>query len=151
MDVSPAWVTSRWARVTTSLSSLEMEGLRVPLVTGTKVDDLAGSLTYYFNEYGQVQRLTFHGYTGNPQRITALATQYFGMQAKPSVGPGLFVAQWNGKPTSVLYISRAPVVSTDRPHAQLQVILEVNRPADGYRLSQQLQQFLEQDRRKGRW
>jgi len=44
-DVSPGWVTSRWPRVTTTLAESGMEGLRVPLVTGTKVDDLAGGLT----------------------------------------------------------------------------------------------------------
>jgi len=44
-DISPTWVTSRWPRVTTVTAEAGMEGLRVPIVTGTNTDDLAGSLT----------------------------------------------------------------------------------------------------------
>ncbi|HEV3024657.1 MAG TPA: DUF6690 family protein, partial [Pirellulales bacterium] len=47
-DVTSAWVLGRWPRVSAGLSQLDLQGYRVPLVTGTKPDDLAGSLTYYF-------------------------------------------------------------------------------------------------------
>ena len=46
----------RWPRVTT-VPQFALAGLRVPLVTGTQIDDLAGSLTYYFDRTDQVQRI----------------------------------------------------------------------------------------------
>ena len=57
-DVTVAWVMQRWPRVSTGLPYLQLQGYRVPLVTGTTVADLAGSLTYYFNAQQQVQRIT---------------------------------------------------------------------------------------------
>src|SRR5690349_1180672 len=43
-DISPLWVTSNWQRVTTALPDLDLEGMRVPVVTGTRPDDISGSL-----------------------------------------------------------------------------------------------------------
>ena len=48
-DVTTAWVLSKWPRVSANLAELDMQGYRVPLVTGTGDADVAGSLTYYFN------------------------------------------------------------------------------------------------------
>jgi hypothetical protein len=61
------------------------------------------------------------------------------------------MSKWNGAPTSVLRISRAAVVKSNAPHSRLQVMLEVNRPAEYYQLSREFQQMLEQDRRQRRW
>ena len=52
-DIKPSWVTKRWARVSSSLAELGLEGYRVPVVTGADVNDLAGSLTYYFDKQNQ--------------------------------------------------------------------------------------------------
>ncbi|MBC7855586.1 MAG: hypothetical protein IAF94_19320, partial [Pirellulaceae bacterium] len=40
-DVSPQWINARWPRVTTVLAETDLQGLRVPLVTGPRPDDLA--------------------------------------------------------------------------------------------------------------
>ena len=43
LDVTVEWVLQRWPRVTTGLPQLQLQGYRVPLVTGTK-DDGRGRL-----------------------------------------------------------------------------------------------------------
>jgi hypothetical protein len=150
-DIPPSWVTSRWPRVTTTLSETGLEGLRVPLVTGTQVDDLAGSLTYYFDPQHRVQRLTFEGFTGDDRRLVALVVQYYGLQAEPTLHAGMYVARWNARPTSVLRITRSPVMTAASPHSQLQVLLELNRPGMVYGLSPVASQILEYDRNSWRW
>jgi hypothetical protein len=40
-DISPDWVMGRFPRVSTVLAELNLDGLRVPLVTGTSPSDLA--------------------------------------------------------------------------------------------------------------
>ncbi len=150
-DISPTWVTSRWPRVTTVTAEAGMEGLRVPIVTGTNTDDLAGSLTYYFDRYHRVQRLTFDGYTGDDRKVVAVLVKYYGMHREPSLDASMYVARWNAVPTSVLRVARAPVVSRDSPNSQLHVMLELNRPSREYGLSQQFAQILERDRQSRRW
>jgi hypothetical protein len=150
-DVSPTWVTSRWPRVTTTLAESGMEGLRVPLVTGTKVDDLAGSLTYYFDRNHRVQRLTFDGYTGDDRRLLALAARYYGVRQEPTLDASMYVARWNGRPTSIVRVTRAPIISADSPNSQLHVMMELNRPSAYYGLSPQFVQMLRRDRHSQRW
>ena len=150
-DIPPSWVTSRWPRVTTTLAETGLEGLRVPLVTGTRVDDLAGSLTYYFDPQHRVQRLTFEGFTGDQRRLVALVTQYYGLQPEPTLHAGMYVARWNAQPTSVLRITRSPVMTAASPHSQLKVLLELNRPGVAYGLSPVARQILEHDRHEWRW
>jgi hypothetical protein len=150
-DISPAWVTSRWPRVTTTLSEQGMQGLRVPLVTGTRPDDLAGSLTYYFDRREQVQRLTFEGYTGDERRLLSIVTHYYGLRSEPTLHAGMYVARWNGVPTSLLRISRAPIVTHASPRSQLHVLLELNRPNATFGLSPEARQVLDLDSGAGRW
>jgi len=150
-DISPTWVTSRWPRVTTVTAEIGMEGLRVPVVTGTSSDDLAGSLTYYFDRYHRVQRLTFEGYTGDDRKLLSVLAQYYGMRREPSLDASMYIARWNGAPTSVLRVARAPIITADSPNSQLHVMLELNRPSREYGLSQQFAQILERDRHSRRW
>src|SRR5262245_51668880 len=41
-DLTPSWVSSRWPRVSTVLGEPEQLGMRVALVSGTRLDDIAG-------------------------------------------------------------------------------------------------------------
>lgn len=145
-DVSPSWVMRRWPRVTSTLAEAGLQGLRVPMVTGTRTDDLAGSLTYYFGPNHQMQRLSFEGYTGDPSRLMALVTQHYQMRPEPTLGAGMYVARWNSVPTSVLRLSLAPVISHSSPHAHMHVMMELNRPDRNFGLSPQIQQILQVDR-----
>ena len=80
LDVTPEWIAQNWARVSTQLADPDYYGVRVPLVTGTELHDVAGSLSLYFNEERRLERLMFYGYTGDTQPLVALMEQRFGMR-----------------------------------------------------------------------
>ncbi len=132
-DVSPAWVYRRWARKSTALSELDLYGVRVPLVTGTGVDDLAGSLTYYFGSSGGVERLSFRGRTGDARKLIALVVSRFGLRRQQPEMPGelLYEVRWNGKAMSRLRVTPASVIWASSPHATYAVELDLNRPGAG--------------------
>jgi hypothetical protein len=133
MDVTQAWVYSRWSRKSTALADLNLFGIRVPLVTGTGVDDLAGSLTYYFNPEGRVQRISFRGRTGDARKLVSLMVARYGLRLQTPEIPGeqLYQVRWNAKPISELRIRPAPVIWASAPHASFLVELELERPGSG--------------------
>jgi len=130
-DLSPDWVVARWPRVSAGLAYLELQGYRVPLVTGTAEDDLAGSLTYYFNPQQQLQRITFQGTTGNAGRLVSHVTSRFGLARRRINDASVFlyvVPGPDGKATSFLWIRPAPVVKADDPHRRFEVAMVLERP-----------------------
>jgi hypothetical protein len=141
-DVTPSWVVENWPRVTTRLVDGQLEGLRVTLVTGTEAHDLVGSLTYYFDKRLQLQRILFHGHTGDPRRLVGLVTQHYGLEPDPSVGGWLFTAKWNGKPSSLLHVQHVPVVKENNRRHRVQVELELNRPGAPYGMSSTSEELL---------
>ncbi|MBM4003992.1 MAG: hypothetical protein FJ295_12025 [Planctomycetes bacterium] len=150
-DLHPKAIFARWPRVTTVLAEPALEGLRVPLVTGKDPDDLSGALTYYFDQKKVVQRITFQGYTGDEHRLVELATELFGMKTIPTLGAGLYMVSWNGKPRSVLRLTFAPVVRANDPHHRIEVMLEINRPRAYYSLSKEFQEVLDHDKANARF
>lgn len=130
-DLTPSSLTQRWPRVTTSLHDLSLQGYRVPLVTGTKPDDLAGSLTYYFNYQRQLQRITFSGTTGDYRRLLKLLTGYYGFVNRPTNTPNviLFEVPVSGPAASYLWIQPVDVVRADQPLNQFQLTLVLERPS----------------------
>lgn len=150
-DISPEWVTSRFSRVTTVLADTELEGLRVPLVTGIGPADLAGSITYYFDASGKLQRVMLHAFTGDASRVVATMTQFYGLQAEPSLDAGVYTRRWNATPVHFLRLTRAPIVYSDALHHKLTVYLELNQPDLRYGISTEAQRIIDADRRTGRW
>jgi len=150
-DVTPQWVMQRWPRVTTELSDLNLEGLRVPLVTGKLSYDLAGSLTYYFDKRQRVQRITFHGFTADERPLVDLLVKHCGFRPERTLGRGLYLAKWGGKPRSALLVQHAPVVHASQRMTQLELELEVNRPGRGYQLSDRFSELLAEQQHAGRW
>ena len=148
-DISPQWVTARWPRVTTVLAETDLQGLRVPLVTGSKSDDLAGSLTYYFDKVHVVQRISFQGNTGDERRLVGFLTQYYGMKQVPTLGKGLYMTQVHGKPLSTLHLTWPPVVAKDKPADRCEIVMELNRGNGS--ASQEIQGLLDYDRRAKKW
>jgi len=148
---TPSWIFQTWPRVSTTLSDLRMEGLRVPLVSGSHVDDVAGSLTYYFDHEKTLQRITFQGVTGDERRLVEMLQREFKFQSEPSAAGGLYLVKWNGKPVSVLRVEPAPVVSANQPHTRLKIDLEINRPSRYYNLSPEMAALIERDKHAGRW
>ncbi|MGD9647485.1 MAG: DUF6690 family protein [Pirellulales bacterium] len=130
-DVTTAWVLARWPRVSTRLSTLPTHGYRVALVTGTLPHDLAGSLTYYFNDEQKVQRITFLGTTGDTRPLVNLVTSRYGLVRQQDEGPGVHLYQFlaGKKVASELRIRSARTVSLAEPHSRFEVALVLERPA----------------------
>ena len=129
-DVTPGWVMARWPRVTSGLAEIDLQGYRVPLVTGTREDDLAGSLTYYFDKEQHVKFITYRGTTGDPQKLIGLVTSRYSFKQEPVNDPGLLLYQvkWNGKPMSELRVRPARIVRASQPRSRFDVELAMKRP-----------------------
>jgi hypothetical protein len=150
-DITPRWVLNRFSRVTTVLADLNLEGLRVPIVTGIRADDLAGTLTYYFDHSDRLQRVTIHGFTGDPQRFANLMVSFYGLRPEPSLEAGVYTKRWNGKPTHFMRLTHAPVVYSDAVHQKYTVFLELNQPDLAFGISDEARKILISDRQTGRW
>ena len=115
------------------LPDADQQGYRVPLVTGMRDDDLAGSLTYYFNKQQRCRRITFQGTTGDARRLIALVTKRFGFVQHATDDPSLLVYQsrWNGRAISEVHIRPARVVRSSDPQSRFEVLLALNDPDAG--------------------
>ncbi len=134
-DATPAWVTAQFSRVTTVVAETKLQGLRVPVVTGAKPDDLAGTITYYFTDLHQLQRITFNGFTGDPTRLVSTMLSYYHLKPDHSLGAGGYSYGWNRTPSSVMKITPTPVIYAHSPNARFTVFLELNQPNSPFGLS----------------
>lgn len=150
-DISPDFVYRSFPRVSTVLSDLNFDGLRVPLVSGAQVYDVAGSLTYYFDRTKQVRRIQFQGVTGDEIPLVQLMVQHYRLTPERSLGGQLLTARWNNRVTSFMHVAPAPVVSAQMPNARFAFFLEINQPTDRYGLSQQASEMLMQAQAAQRW
>ena len=150
-DLTPPMILDRFSRVSTVLADLQLEGLRVPVVTGIRADDLAGTLTYYFDRSGKIQRINLHGFTGNTERIVSTLTSHYGLQAEAALDAGVYTRRWNGIPVHLLRITHAPVVFSNAVHQKYTVFLELNQPNLQYGISEEARRIVQSDRWTGRW
>ncbi|MCA9099809.1 MAG: DUF6690 family protein [Pirellulales bacterium] len=127
LDVSPVWVINRWTRVSTQLAGLDGQGYRVPLVTGSRADDLAGALTYYFTPQRQLKRITFNGTTGDPRRLVWLMNSRFQFQQKitPDAATFTYEANLASNIPSTLEIRPMGIVRSDTPRSRYSIELDI--------------------------
>ena len=128
-DVTKEWVYERWARKSTALSDLGLYGVRVPLVTGTQIHDLAGSLTYFFDATGKVERISFKGNTGDTTKVVMLAVQKYGLQQQesPVVGEQIFQIKRGNEVFSDLRTKPSSVLWSSSPHNSFAVEFDLQR------------------------
>lgn len=130
-DITVDWITKHWPRVSTGLPHLQLQGYRVPLVSGTKLGDVAGSLTYYFNARQQVQRIAIRGTTGDPSVLASLVGNRFQFVRRLTNDPGVVfyetVDAYN-RTTGTLKIRTASTIDSSQPYTQFEVDLVVDRP-----------------------
>ena len=150
-DVSPGWVLQRFPRVSTVLADTQLDGLRVPLITGTTPSDIAGTLTYYFDRFKTLQRVTLHGVTGDATRFISELQSTVQLQQQPSLGGALYVLQWNGRPTSLVHVEPAAVIYADAPYSRYKILIELNQAGLEYGLSYEAQQLLDAGKAARRW
>jgi hypothetical protein len=103
--------------------------VRVPLVTGTHITAIAGSLTYYFNAQGQVEHISFRGRTGDTtQLVNFLARTYQFQRMDAPIGDQLYQVKRGRRIQSELRTRPEPVLWTTSPHESFTVELELARP-----------------------
>lgn len=134
-DINPEWVQDRWPRIATSTPEANLFGMRTPVVTGTRLQDLAGSITWYFDDRRQVQRLRFEGTCGDASDVVAMTTQSFGMEQESAVGKLVFTKRWHNVPRCVVVVEQPPVIDISQVRQRYIVRMEINRPDTRYDLS----------------
>ncbi len=130
-DISTRWIADRWPHVSTGLAQLQLNGYRVPLVTGTDETDLAGALTYYFSPQQRVERLVFHGTTGDPSELVAFLGRHYRFVHRPVNDPSVFIYEAvdrNGNFAGSAEIRSASTLRADEPFRRYQVKLQLERP-----------------------
>lgn len=139
-DITKDWVYQRWERKSTALADLDLFGVRVPLVTGKQVYDIAGSLTYFFGADGRVKRISFRGRTGDTTQLAMLLHQRFGLQAVPSgiAGQQLLQVRQGEDVISELRTQTAPILWSNSPHESFSVEFELQDPATARPLKPQI-------------
>lgn len=150
-DIKPGWLPQRFSRVTTVLSNVQLDGLRVPLVTGIQPSDLAGSLTYYFDASQSLNRINLHGLTGDPSNLANLMVQFYQLKPEQSLGGQLFTTRWNNRVTSLLHVAPAPIIYAGADHSKYIVFLELNQPNQNFALSDEAAEILRQAQAIQRW
>ncbi len=150
-DIVPGWLPQRFARVSTVTSNVQMDGLRVPLITGTQPKDIAGTLTYYFDSSQALKRINLHGLTGDPTQLANLMVQFYQLRPEQSLGGQLFTTRWNNRITSVMQISPAPVIYAGADHSKYILFLELNQPTNQYGLSEEASEVLRNSQATQRW
>ena len=128
-DLTREWVYHNWARKSTGLTDPELFGVRVPLVTGTGLTDLAGSLTYSFNKQGELQHISFKGRTADTTPLVQFLTQTYQFQrvAAPA-GEQLYQVKRGSRVMSELRTRPDSVLWSSTPQQSIVVELELERP-----------------------
>lgn len=136
-----SWVQRTYGDASRTVDADQQSGLRVTLVTGNELEDLAGSLTYWFDRQGKVQRIQFRGVTGNPAKLASFARRSQKMVPRARQQDALFVRTSTKGTQHLLRISRPAVVDVSTLYGRYNISLELNR--SGSFLSNSSQKMLE--------
>jgi hypothetical protein len=126
-DVSPEWVSRRWPRVSMVHGGLDHLGMRVAWVSGTRLDDVAGSLTYYFDQHHRLQRITFTGQAAEPRRLLAAVIPAYGLKSLPTTEAAHYVSGDPKQPTSEVIVKHLPVIAAEPAAPRVEVSLDLGR------------------------
>ncbi len=127
-DLTPRWVASRWPRVSTVAGEdPDQLAMRVVLVSGTRPDDVAGSLTYYFDRHHQLQRITFSGLTRDPRRLLATVVTPYRLKSLPTLDIAHYVGGNPDEPSSEVIVRHMPVIVAEGGLAETEVEVDLSR------------------------
>jgi hypothetical protein len=128
-DISKEWVYQNWDRKSTGATDVGLFSVRVPLVMTPQIYALAGSLTYFFNQAGQVEHISFRGRTGDSAQLVQLLTSRYQLQpVSAQTGEQVFQLQGEGGIQSELRTHPEPVVYMNSANQSVAVELELARP-----------------------
>lgn len=146
-DITPQWIIHTWPQVSSDVTDPPLAGMRTAIVTGTGIQDIAGSMTYYFDSRQQLQRINFHGTTGDPTPLVRLLASHYQMSSEPALNGSVYVAREKDLVKSMLAVRLAPLVRQSQPHRRYQLDVELNRPGGSTALSDRLTAMLEAERK----
>lgn len=128
-DLTREWVYRNWDRKTTGPTDVGLLAVRVALVSGTDIGSLAGSLTYFFNDQGAIEHISFRGTTGDSRRLVdfLMRTYHFTRVPGPT-GEQVYQVGSGDQVQSELRVHPEPVLSSSSPHKNIAVELELARP-----------------------
>lgn len=143
-NLTKSWVQRRWKRISTNPTDFrnEFSGMRIPLVTGTNTWDLHGSLTYYFDNQQQLQRITFRGWTGDPQKLLNLLTSQYQFKPQPTTLAGFYLGETRRKTHGGIMLKSPPVIDANNPFQQYGIVMEMNRPEGQSELSDEYRRLI---------
>jgi hypothetical protein len=128
-DITKEWVYQNWSRKSTGPTDVGLFAVRVAVVTGTHLGAVAGSLTYFFNAYGQVEHISLRGRTGDTSPLVSFLMRTYGFQWSPApVGEQILQVKRGERIQSELRTRPESVVSNSSPHSSIAVELELARP-----------------------
>jgi hypothetical protein len=128
-DVTKDWVYRNWDRKSTGPTDVGLFAVRVPLVTGTHISAVAGSLTYFFNAHGQVEHISFRGRTGDATQLVNFLAGTYGLQrAEAPIGEQVYQLKRGSRVQSELRTRTESILWTTSPHSSVAVELELARP-----------------------
>lgn len=141
-DITPDWVKSRWNRISTNHGDRNLHGLRVALITGTNSWDLHGSLTYYFDQHQQAQRITFRGWAGDASMLTNYLQRQYQFKKQPTHWAGFYLAKKGRDTTGGILMKYPTVIYSQNPIQQIAAVLEINNPKSNSVLSDEFHSLI---------
>jgi hypothetical protein len=128
-DLTREWVYQNWDRKSTGPTDVGLFAVRVVLVSGTDIGSLAGSLTYFFNDQGAIEHISFRGRTGDPTKLINFLTRtyHFTRMASPT-GEQVYQVAVGDKVQSEFRTHPESVLSNESAHSNVAVELELARP-----------------------
>jgi hypothetical protein len=128
-DITKDWVYRNWARKSTWPTDVGLFSVRVPLVTGTDITALAGSLTYYFSAQGVLEHISFRGRTGDTTALVNFLARTYQFRWSPAaVGEQVYQVKRGDRVQSELRTRPEAVLWSTAPHSSVVVELELARP-----------------------
>ncbi len=128
-DLTRDWVVRNWDRKSTGPTDVGLLAVRVALVSGRDIGSIAGSLTYFFNDQGAIEHISFRGRTGDSTRLVNFLTRTYHFARVPSpTGEQVYQVGSGDKVQSELRTHPEPVLTSATPHSSIAVELELARP-----------------------
>ena len=125
-DLSPQWVLRHWPGVSTISNNPDELGMRVAWVSGTRPDDVAGSLTYHFDPHHRLQRITFTGLAADPRRLLMTVVTPYHLKSQPTTEAAYYIAGDPQDPTSEVIVGH-PLLSGGDEVPRAEVTIDLRR------------------------
>lgn len=140
-DWTPAEIAEKWPRVSAAMPELDLQGYRTPILTGHELDDFAGSMTFYFDTFGTLRKITFSGTTGDFRKLSDHLRTCYNFTEQQTNTPGVYLFEQAPKDLSrralqrfevksYLWIRPAQILVEDKPMSRFDLKLVLERPSE---------------------